>query len=185
MRRNIPVQGENHEKARLFFALWPAPALRRQLHTLAMQMQKETGGRAMRVETLHMTLLFLGEVPLAHIAQLEQAADAVEFEAFAFALEQLACWRHNHILYAAPAQAVAPLQALAQQLRAAADRAGIDYDKRGFTPHVTLLRKVQHPAEPRALVLPTWQVQEFALVESLPTDAGIRYRSLGSWTCRG
>jgi len=185
MRRNIPVQDEHHQKARLFFALWPAPALRRQLHALAMQTQEEAGGRAMRAETLHMTLLFLGEVPLAHIAKLEQAADAVEFEAFAFALEQLSCWRHNQIVYAAPAQAVPPLQALAQQLRTAADRAGIDYDKRDFTPHVTLLRKEQHPPERRALVLPPWQVQEFALVESVTAGPGVRYRSLRRWACQG
>lgn len=178
------MQDENHQKARLFFALWPGPALRRELHALTMQAQEETGGRVMRAETLHMTLLFLGEVPLAHIVKLEQAADAVEFEAFAFALEQLACWRHNQIVYAAPAQAVPPLQALAQQLRAAADRVGINYDKRGFTPHVTLLRKLQQPPERRALVLPTWQVQEFALVESLTTSAGVRYRDLRRWTCR-
>lgn len=184
MRRNIPVRDENQQKARLFFALWPAPALRRQLHSLALQTQAATGGRTMRAETLHMTLLFLGEVPLAQISQLEQAADTVEFEAFAFALEQLSCWRHNQILYAAPAQAVPPLQALAQRLRTAADLAGIDYDKRGFTPHVTLLRKVQHPPEQRALVLPLWQVQEFALVESQAAGPGVRYRNLRRWACR-
>lgn len=179
------MQDKNHEKARLFFALWPAPALRTQLHALAMQMQEATAGRVMHAETLHMTLLFLGEVPLAHITQLEQVTDAVECEPFSFALEQLACWRHNQILYAAPAQTVPPLQALAQQLRTAADRAGIDYDKRGFTPHVTLQRKVLRPLEQRALVLPAWQVQEFALVESQTAGPGVRYRSLRRWACRG
>ena len=46
--------------ARVFFALWPEALVRQALHTLATEYQLRCEARAMRAETLHMTLLFLG-----------------------------------------------------------------------------------------------------------------------------
>ena len=75
MPTNIHIPDKHGVPARLFFALWPSAELRRRLHALALRYQRLHGGRAMRAETLHLTLLFLGEVPRAQIASLLQAID--------------------------------------------------------------------------------------------------------------
>lgn len=181
---NIQEQQPNTDKAKVFFALWPSPALRRSLRALAMQYQKQHGGRAMRAEDLHLTLLFLGLLDRARIPMLQQMVDAFECSAFSFSLQQIACWRHNRIAYAAPCEEVMPLQCLADNLRMLADNAGVGFDHRPFTPHVTLLRRMIVAADPQPIKVPAWRVEAFSLVESLADGQGVRYRSLQSWRCR-
>jgi 2'-5' RNA ligase len=47
---------------RLFFALWPSPAAAERLASAATDAAARLGGRPTRLETLHLTLAFLGEV---------------------------------------------------------------------------------------------------------------------------
>jgi len=181
---NIQRGDENTQKARLFFALWPAADLRDRLHAEAQACSKQQGGRAMQQETLHMTLLFLGDVLRERVPGLVQEVDKVECEPFAFQLGALQCWRHNRIAYAGLEQDVRPLHRLAAQLQEASDAAGIAYDRRAFTPHVTLVRKLEKPFDAARIELPRWQVSGFALVESSLQAEGPRYRDLCTWPCR-
>lgn len=183
MTANIQARQANADKARVFFALWPNPALRRALHALALQCRQTHGGRAMEAQTLHLTLLFLGEMQRTRIARLQQAIDGFEFEAFSFLLQQLACWRHNRIAYAAPADHAAALHRLADALRQRAGDAGIGCDERPFSPHVTLLRKVTQPVDTQAIQPLEWRVEAFSLVESAADAQAVRYRTLQTWRC--
>jgi 2'-5' RNA ligase len=180
---NIQRGDENTPKARLFFALWPDANLRERLYGEAQACSKRQGGRAMQRETLHMTLLFLGDVMREHIPQLVQQVDKVKCEPFAFGLGALQCWRHNRIAYAGLEEDVRELHQLATQLQVASEAAGISFDRRAFTPHVTLVRKLDKPFETAPIELPQWQVSGFALVESLLPAEGPRYRDLQAWTC--
>lgn len=180
---NIPAKEEDAGKARVFFALWPEPALRRQLHALALRYQERFGGNAMRAETMHLTLLFLGEVSRDNIRKLQRQVDALEMAPFSFHLTRIACWRHNRIAYAAPEENVAPLQTLSEALRILADIAGVEFDRRNFTPHVTLLRKMTQAFEQQPIQLPEWKVNAFALVESSTLNQGASYRTLKTWRC--
>ena len=181
---NIHRGDENTQKARLFFALWPTPVLRDELNRKAQVCSKRQGGRAMQEETLHMTLLFLGDVMRDRIPELVQQVDKVECKPFAFGLDTLQCWRHNRIAYAGVEKEVPELHRLATQLQEAAATAGIAFDKRPFTPHVTLVRKLEKSFESARVVLPQWEVPGFALVESLLQAEGPRYRDLYAWPCR-
>ena len=58
---------------RLFFALWPSPPLAASLAGWAQQARLTCGGRAMRTETLHLTLAFLGPVDAALADELAAA----------------------------------------------------------------------------------------------------------------
>jgi RNA 2',3'-cyclic 3'-phosphodiesterase len=141
MRINIPEVGN----ARLFFALWPSPEVQRSLRNIALQQLDECGGRPMRVNTLHMTLLFMGTVKRLQIVELIHAAGKVVLSPFAFRLQQFACWPRNHIGYAAPRNEVEELAWLARLLRQEVERAGFSFDRKDFVPHVTLLRDIVHP----------------------------------------
>lgn len=169
------------ESGRLFFALWPDRELQRRLSALAAQVQQECGGRAMRAQTLHVTLLFLGSVPRAQLARVQQAAACVAARAFTLQLRQLACWPHNHIAYAAPEPPAVVLDGLAGQLRQAMDAAGVAYDRKPFVPHVTLLRNIVHCPEARVIRPLAWRVREYALVESCRDEGGAHYVTLARW----
>lgn len=167
--------------ARVFFALWPEALVRQALHTLATEYQLRCEARAMRSETLHMTLLFLGEVERARLPQLMQAADSVSVAPFGFVLERLSFWPHNQIAYATSLAEVLALNQLVTALQQKLVAAGFLFDHCEFNPHVTLLRHVGHVLESQAITPIMWRVDSFLLVESVTTDQGVRYQVFQNW----
>lgn len=172
---------EKNAKQRLFFALWPARDLQLAMHRLGRLQQSLCGGRLMRREGLHMTLLFLGAVESSRMPGLCRAAATVQAPAFDFALQRLLCWRRSRIGFAAPAAEVPALAALVEALQHAVAAAGFDFDRRLFAPHVTLLREVERMAPPREVEPLPWAVRSFALVASQTTPAGSRYCVVQEW----
>lgn len=170
------------ECARLFFALWPDDAVLRELVSMVEQGRESCGGRAMRAETLHMTLLFLGSVPREQIVQAIEAAASVSAPAFTLKLQRIACWKHNRIAYAAPAERNDALIGLSNALRHAVEQAGLSFDRKVFAPHVTLLRNIDRCVDEQPVGPLRWRIGAFVLVESVPDEGRVRYQKLGSWT---
>jgi 2'-5' RNA ligase len=169
------------EKLRLFFALWPDSPISGALHGLARHYQTQCGGRVMRAESLHLTLLFLGDISAGRLLQLKSAVAAVHGSAFSLTLEQFAGWRHNAIGYAAPTSTADALSALVLRLRSCVAEAGFHFDQRSFTPHVTLLRKMAHTPQAQPIAPMLWPVYEFVLVQSVTEMEQVHYRILGRW----
>jgi 2'-5' RNA ligase len=165
----------------LFFALWFDSPVRQALHKLAGQQQLNSGGRIMRVETIHLTLLFLGDTPDKRLPELDQAASRVHSPRFNLVLDSFGGWRHNGIGYAAPAYISDELSSLVSQLRCCVAEAGFSFDRRAFVPHVTLLRKMQKEVATRQITPLIWPVREFVLVQSVPDATGVRYEVLRRW----
>ena len=167
--------------ARVFFALWPEALVRLALHTLATEYQLRCEARAMRAETLHMTLLFLGEVERARLPQLMQAADSVSVPPFGFVLERLSFWPHNRIANATSLAEVLALNQLVTALKQKLVAADFLFENHEFNPHVTLLRHVGHVLESQTITPIMWWLDSFVLVESIMTDQGVRYQALQNW----
>ncbi len=74
---------------RLFFALWPEPALQQHLAMTAAALLPRDAGRRVRAENLHCTLVFLGAVEAAQRLCLEDAASLVRAEPFTLTLDRL------------------------------------------------------------------------------------------------
>lgn len=165
----------------LFFALWFDLPVRQTLHKLAGQQQLKSGGRIMRAETIHMTLLFLGETPAERLPDLNQAASRVHTPCFNLVLDRFAGWRHNGIGFVAPDRISDELCLLVSQLRSCVAEAGFSFDRRAFVPHVTLLRKVQREVVTQQITPLIWPVREFVLVQSVPDAGGVRYEVLSRW----
>lgn len=165
---------------RLFFALWPDAGAARQLHETGRELQEVCGGRLMARDTLHVTLAFLGQVPVERLPQLEAIADGMRADAFDLHLDRLGYWPHNHVLWAGSMQPVVELMDLAEGLQARLREAGFALEDRPYAPHVTLLRKAQCESPvPLARVI-SWQAKEMLLVESMP-GGSTRYVPLGRW----
>ena len=168
------------DSRRVFFALWPDPAVAESLATVASKAHALCGGRIMRVETVHLTLAFIGDIAATRIERLVQAASLVTGDAFCLCLDRFGCWRRNHIVWAGASEPPLPLLALVGQLNERLSDAGLPFDARDFAAHLTLLRNA------RCLPLPqfeaiAWPVAEFVLAESQLSASGAAYTVIGRW----
>lgn len=169
------------ETARLFFAVWPAPEVQRALGEIAHRAQRECGGRAVAVANIHLTLVFLGDLPRDRLAVVKTLASGVTGRRFNLSVDRLEYWRHNRILWAGASACPEALQELVARLQDAVASAGFHVDGRPYVPHVTLLRNARRaPAVDRCPAI-AWPAHEFALVESAPRERGRAYQVLRSW----
>jgi len=165
---------ENHR--RLFLALWPNAAERAALAAWQAPLHELCGGKVIRPDILHCTLVFLGEVAEQHVQTLCLAAREVVFHSFELDLTTAYFWGHNHIVYAAPGAVPPALNILVSNLECALRKQRFRLEQRPYQPHVTLLRHALWsdaplPVPPRV----RWQINDFALVQSLTDGQGARY----------
>lgn len=169
-------------RLRVFYALWPEPALQKALASWGTNMQRELGGRLTRAETIHLTLAFVGEVDAGRVDALLEIGAALSGTPFDLPLDRVGCWPHNGVAWAGSAQTPSPLSTLVGELRAELRGAGFPVEDRGFEAHVTLLRKARcgplkwQPGGPLA-----WPVRRFVLVRSVLGSQGSTYSELAGW----
>ncbi len=165
---------------RLFFALWPELEFARHLYGIAGKKMRGEGRRVVP-ENIHLTLAFLGSVPVSYRQCAEQVASAIRGKSFTLILELMGCWSKSGILWAGPAQVPEALLQLVQALNAGLSSCGYVPETRPYAAHLTLARKVRrwdndHPIEPL-----TWEVRRFCLVQSHTHAEGARYEILRTW----
>ena len=173
------------KSVRVFFALWPDEAERTDLAAWQPNLHKICGGSIMRADTLHATLVFLGDVAPHRLEALQLAAQEVKGQSFELALDEARYWGHNHIVYAAPRTVSPQLTQLVHDLEQGLTKHRFRFDKREYKPHVTLLRHAQWGDIP----LPemdkvVWQARSMALVQSAPDEQGANYRVLARFSLR-
>ena len=95
-------------------------------------------GRFTPAENMHLTLAFIGEVPDAE--PVLEALSKVSFTPFSLCLEGLGCFGD---LWWAGMEASDALASLARTVRHALADAGVPFDRKRFSPHITLIRKTK------------------------------------------
>jgi 2'-5' RNA ligase len=182
VRSDAPLlhNGRSAPGARMFFALWPGPALRPNLAHWASALQRTCGGRVMHSDNLHMTLVFIGTVALARMEELQQLALRIAPRRFDLELAGAQFWKRNRLVCATPSSVPRQLAALVAEIEAALASAGFAFDRREYLPHMTLVRDARRPPQPSATAL-LWQVRNFVLLRSCPVAQGVRYEVLGEW----
>jgi len=164
---------------RLFFAFWPSVAERAALATWQLPLRELCGGRPMRTDTLHATLVFMGDVAEQRLEALCLAAREVRCRKFDLKLTTAHYWGHNHIAYAAPANIPAQLGELVSELERSLHKHHFQFEARPYKPHVTLLRNAQwSDAELPPMSAVRWQIKDFVLVQSLHNEQGVCYEML-------
>ncbi|WP_095149189.1 RNA 2',3'-cyclic phosphodiesterase [Pseudomonas sp. Irchel s3a18] len=168
---------------RLFFALPCALAQRRAIAQWRSALGQSLG-RPVPAENFHLTLMFLGAVPVRQIPAICSAAAAVRppGEPLRVALDRLDVWRRAGILLLAPEQASRPLLELVYALQQAMLPLGLEDAPREFRPHLTLMRDYR-ASVPESATAPDFQLsaRHFVLFES---HKG-RYRALAQWPLEG
>lgn len=77
------------------------------------------------------------------------------------------------------------LRDLVSALRISLDALDFEVEKRAYRPHVTLIRKLRAPFDPREIEAVDWPVGSFALVESRQSQGVSEYIRSKIWQLRG
>lgn len=166
---------------RLFFALWPTARASKVLHEAGRELQKACGGKLTRRETVHLTLVFLGEVAEEKIPRIAAVAAGVQAPSFRVAFNRYGWWKHNRIVWAMPEETPAPMAELVKGLEEGLKQEGFAFDQRPYVPHITLLRKARQRPDEAGLPAAEWAVGEFVLVKSVLDREGSNYEVVGRW----
>ena len=156
--------------ARLFIALWPGPQVRRRLLDWRAACDWPAGARPVRAADLHLTLHFIGRVPVERLPELVDGL-AVPFRRFELHFGRAEVWgRGTAVLH--PRTAPQRLVELHAQLRQALVRLGLPVEQRSFRPHVTLARDARGARLAGAAPAWRWSVHGYVLAQSRPGSAG-------------
>ena len=165
------------QSQRLFVALWPEDDVRKKLSNKQLELKLSDYGRLIPAANLHITLLFLGDVPLNEIPEIENFVKSVELTPFSFSISKIGFWPHNKIVWAGPEDTKAELEDLSNQIQIGLKR--YVSDRRKFTPHVTLARKVRRRVQ-CTLTPIEWRVEKVYLVRSVLSHKGSQYKLIAS-----
>jgi RNA 2',3'-cyclic 3'-phosphodiesterase len=171
---------------RLFFALWPDAAMREAMVQATREAARASGGRPVPAANLHVTLAFLGSVPERRLPELaEIARGAASGGGLDLAFDHLEYWRAAQLLCALPAEAPAPIAALARRLQDVLAASGFAPDLKPFRPHVTVVRKVSRPGRIEQIHSVVWSFTELGLIESRTLPEGALYSVVESYPLCG
>lgn len=167
---------------RLFFALWPNVVVRKQCANLIQNLDNGQG-KTVQPDNLHLTLLFLGHLPVEKEIALMQETSLVVVPEIKITFNQISYWKKPGILCLTTTETNRELIGLVDQLTSIARKLSIRVDDRPFEPHVTLLRKVNGVA---ALEFDTidWQSSSFCLAESFSHVNKVEYQVVENWGIR-
>lgn len=165
--------------SRIFLALWPDEPAARRLGSLAVEVAAAAGGRAMPREKIHLTLVFLGEVPDERLGDVRARASAIREEAFEARFDRVGAFRRSGVAWAGMRSMPAALSRLQSGLAASLRGAGFPIEERAFAAHVTLARRITRPVPACDIDPIEWRARDFALVRS-ETGKGT-YSTLESW----
>lgn len=165
----------------MFFALFPNRAVRERLAEAGGRLETECGGRKIRPHAIHLTLVFVGDVAIGRIEGLKQAIQSIAVRSFDLTLDTVCFWKRNCIVSLQPSRIPVELLLLVDALETALSGAGFNFDRRGYQPHVTLIRKAIHAHCTGTFNPILFRAAEWLLVQSKVVDRQIRYIPLGRW----
>jgi len=175
---DIQVAKETRPLRRFFFGLWPDQSVRKNLVCSTKNIVQISGGRAVAVENLHITVAFLGAINKAQLRKV-QAVPPVTASKFVITLDTLHFHRSSRMLWLVPHEVPAELVLLRQSLWDGLEQAGCKREYRLYRPHLTLARRSRMVRE--AVKPVVWPVTKLVLLESVPVPKGVSYEVAQTW----
>ena len=126
-------------------------------------------------ENMHLTLAFIGEYPDAQ--PILDALSALSFSPFEIALEGLGCFGD---LWWAGLSESAPLFSVVRRVRRALAEKDIPFDRKRFSPHITLLRRASGRMPDVRIRSASMTVGTVSLMRSDRGRNGMIYTELGT-----
>lgn len=168
------------ERRRLFFALWPDEALRRQIAAISASVDWPRGARQVPAAHLHLTLVFLGDVPAERVDAVRSVAASLRVAPFELSLAGCEHFPRAAVGCLACASVPPALLALNTALRQGLHAQGFALREESFRPHLSVARGLREaPNVPEYAPL-RWPVSEYVLVESR-RERTPAYTVIGRW----
>jgi 2'-5' RNA ligase len=146
-----------------------------------------TGIRRVPVANFHLTLAFLGSVPLSRVAEIGHVAERCAQTSrprelpIEIVLDRIEHWRKAQVLVATASVTPPAATALAESLKQSLVGAGFSPDPKPFRVHATVARKVRRvTGEPRIEPV-RWRFESLHLVESRTGPDGPVYTPVEEW----
>jgi len=182
------VDGRPTTSARLFFALWPDAAMQSALDIAASPAVAEAQGadsgvRRIPAANFHLTLAFLGSVPLRRLDELQAVAVRCAKSAAPIdvVLDTIEHWREPQVLVATAATTPPGVVLLAENLQRALIDAGFSPDVKFFRVHATLARKLRRVPCEWHIEPVHWRFESVQLIESRTHPAGSAYHCVAKF----
>ena len=172
----------NSTSRRLFFALWPSSAEQHAFEQLMRPYVLASGGRAIQARNLHVTLVFLGQVPEPRLEVAKQCADRVgSCGRIDLQFDRVEVWKRSRVLSLVPSATPPELSALVERLKFNLLSEHFETRQEEYRPHLTLARDAKNRIDD-ALPNPiAWSTTQFVLVQSETTASGSTYTVLHYW----
>lgn len=166
---------------RLFYALMPDEELQQALHDQGMAWKSRFRGRLTALETIHLTLFFIGSVEESVTrCLLEHSAD-IQLPAFDLRLDTACHWPRPKVVWMGPRIIPDELRYLHEAVRGLVADCGLNVEGFPYRPHITLYRKVRKAPSCLQVQPLHWPVRDFALVRSKTLPSGPVYEILQRW----
>ncbi len=160
---------------RLFVAVKPDNKTLYALSLIQEQMKRQgVRGNYSPCSNLHITLAFIGEY--GDPEKVLDVMKTVKFSPFELSLHGTGNFND---LYFVDMEISENMKAYVSALRVAFDKAGIPYDKKKFTPHITLLRRASKPVTAVAVKNTRMTADRVYLMRSDRGENGMIYTPLG------
>ena len=160
---------------RLFIAIQLSDAMKDALTAAQDEMYAHgVRGNFTTRENMHLTLAFIGEYPDKE--QVMDALSSVSFSSFSIALKGMGCFRD---LWWTGMEESAPLTAVVRRIRRALAENDIPFDKKRFSPHITLIRKATGTMPGIQIDTVSMPVKSILLMRSDRGKRGMIYTAVG------
>lgn len=135
-------------------------------------------GNIFNIDNLHLTLHFLANVSNETCDCMSAVASNIAFEPFNLKLDVFGVFKKPKVFWMGVTDTPQALRLLYDGLGFKLADCGYQMEKRLFTPHVTLMRKIkQFDVEEKPQPI-NWHINRFALVESISTNDGVMYKPI-------
>ena len=166
---------------RLFLAINLSDEMKDALRAAQQKMLRSgVRGNYTPTENMHLTLAFIGEYPDAE--PIRDALSPLRFEPFELSLDGMGCFGK---LWWAGLGESAQLAALVRRLRRALAENDIPFDRKRFSPHVTLIRKASGKLPAMQIEPVSMTVNTVSLMRSDRGRNGMIYTELAAWEAEG
>ena len=163
---------------RLFVAIQLSDTIRDSLSAVQTYLRNHgVRGNYTKLENLHLTLAFIGEYP--DPAFVLETMRSVPFEPFRLCIDGFGCFGD---LYWCGVSEDGRLLSYVKRLRRALAESGIPFDRKKFSPHITLIRKAEYDRRNGfpSIVIPNLSMlaEGASLMRSDRTKSGMVYTEI-------
>lgn len=136
---------DKDELVRLFISIEPDDLLLKTFDEITYVLKENTRGSYTRSENIHLTLVFIGEIKEEKIDSIKQTMDEVSFDSFEILLSAIGRFkRYGGDIVWVGFKNEKKLELLVENLKAKLLSQGFEIDKKKFTPHITLGRRIKY-----------------------------------------